>query len=529
MALMLGKVGNQAAVRVNGALVAQLGKLGDPAYDAAKAAQLVVVPATVLRHDAPNELRIDITAQRQRAGGLSAIYYGPQADMNALALSQFRWRYVSPLVFALALVVMGSMALALWWRQRDPLYGTFGLAAGLGVVRHLDQVWPDVPVPWPVWGGIVAICYASHLAMICRFTLGALNLNTPRMNRYITGVMALVSALAAASFALGLPGLWTAGLAVLVPLAGVCCGLVFRAAWVRRLPIAWVLAGAGALAIAAGVHDLVWVRLTHSSGLLKTYTGDAMFVYVVIMAGLVVERYSSTVLQFRALNAELAQRVAERERQLSEAFDALRAREKEQAVMDERQRIMREIHDGVGSQLVGLLNMVHQPGCSSHDVEEHVKDALDEMRMAVDSMQPLYGELTTALATLRYRLQPRLQAAGIEVLWEMGDMPALPQLSPHAVLQIQRLLLEAFTNVMRHSGATQVRIWAGADPEDARGVMLTVSDNGRGTAQALEAGGGQGLANMRHRAASLGGRLGIEAQAEGGVRVSLWLPRDLGR
>ena len=528
MALMIAKVGNQATVRVNGALVAQMGRLGDSAYDAAKAAQLVVVPATLLRQNGLNELRVDATLQRQRAGGLSMILYGPQAAMNALALNQFRWRFVGPLVIALSLAVMGTMALALWWRQRDPLYGTFGLAAWLGVVRNLDQVWPDVPIPWPLWGAIVAICYACHLAMICRFTLGALNLVTSRMARFIAVVMLLVTALAAASFAFGLPQLWTLGLALLVPLGVLSCAKVFHAAWVRRLPIAWVLTAAGALAIAAGVHDLVWVRITHSSGLVKTYTSDAMFAFVLIMAGLVVERYSRTVLEFRALNAELAARVAERERQLGLAFEALREREKEQAVMDERQRIMREIHDGVGSQLVGLLNMVNQPECRPQDVEEHVKDALDEMRMAVDSMQPLYGELTTALATLRYRLQPRLQAAGIEVLWEMGDLPPMPQLSPHAVLQIQRLLLEAFTNVLRHSGATQVRIWAGPDPDNTDRLKLSVSDNGRGTAQSLISAGGQGLANMRHRAVTLGARLALDAAPGGGVRVTLWLPIHLG-
>ena len=185
MALMIAKVGNQATVRVNGALVAQMGRLGDSAYDAAKAAQLVVVPATLLRQNGLNELRVDATLQRQRAGGLSMILYGPQAAMNALALNQFRWRFVGPLVIALSLAVMGTMALALWWRQRDPLYGTFGLAAWLGVVRNLDQVWPDVPIPWPLWGAIVAICYACHLAMICRFTLGALNLVPSRMARFL--------------------------------------------------------------------------------------------------------------------------------------------------------------------------------------------------------------------------------------------------------------------------------------------------------------------------------------------------------
>jgi signal transduction histidine kinase len=56
-------------------------------------------------------------------------------------------------------------------------------------------------------------------------------------------------------------------------------------------------------------------------------------------------------------------------------------------------------------------------------VEEHVKLALDEMRMAVDSLQPTHDDLPTVLATLRYRLQPRLDAAGIELVWNVAVMP----------------------------------------------------------------------------------------------------------
>ena len=60
------------------------------------------------------------------------------------------------------------------------------------------------------------------------------------------------------------------------------------------------------------------------------------------------------------------------------------------------------------------------------------------MRMAVDAWQPAHDDLVTVLATLRYRLQPRLQAAGIEVVWDVPELPALRQLAPHEVLQVQR-------------------------------------------------------------------------------------------
>ncbi len=54
-----------------------------------------------------------------------------------------------------------------------------------------------------------------------------------------------------------------------------------------------------------------------------------------------------------------------------------------------------------------------------------MKLALDEMRMAVDSLQPAQDDLSTLLATLRYRLQPRLDAAGIELVWNVALIPTV--------------------------------------------------------------------------------------------------------
>jgi len=245
-----------------------------------------------------------------------------------------------------------------------------------------------------------------------------------------------------------------------------------------------------------------------------------------ILAGLVVERYSRTVADYRSLNANLAARVAEREEQLRGAFETVRKQQEEQAVLLERQRIMREIHDGVGSQLVGLLNVVNQPAPDRDVVEEHVKLALDEMRMAVDSLQPMHDDLTTVLATLRYRLQPRLDAAGIELVWDVALIPTLAPFAAQAALQLQRILLEAFTNVLKHAGATRIVMHVGWHGEQTPPlVRIVLTDNGRGLS-ANERPGGHGLANMRSRAQAIGARLQIEradAQA-GGTRVSLDWP-----
>jgi hypothetical protein len=227
------------------------------------------------------------------------------------------------------------------------------------------------------------------------------------------------------------------------------------------------------------------------------------------------------------LNEDLSRRVAEREAQLREAFEALRRQREEQAAAAERQRIMRDIHDGVGSQLVGLLSLVRRTSSDAPQIEEHVKTAIDELRVAVDSMQPVDDDLAAVLATLRHRLEPRLQAAGIRSLWQVEALPPMPQLTPQVVLHLQRLLLEAFTNVIRHASAGQVVVEARSTGEPAQ-LELMLSDDGVGIGEAAARSAGHGLANMLTRAEAIGATLRVEAVAEGGTRVTLRWPIGTG-
>jgi len=207
---------------------------------------------------------------------------------------------------------------------------------------------------------------------------------------------------------------------------------------------------------------------------------------------------------------------------LDQATHALHEEQRRQAVANERRRIMRELHDGVGSQLVGLLNLVNSRSAEPAELEASVRQALDEMRMAVDSMQSDDDpDLGTALANLRYRLQPRLDAAGIRVHWSVPEVLAVQGMGPAEVFQVQRILLEAFTNVLKHSRASAVRVQVGA-PDEGR-VDILLADDGVGLNG--DAGRGQGLANMRHRAAAIGGAIEIAPdRATRGTAVRLRWP-----
>ncbi len=527
-ALYFEHLGNQAVLSLNGATLREFGRFDDPATDAAKLSQLVLLPSGLL-HAGPqaNEIVIETSEQALRGGGLSAVRFGPAAVLEAAFAQRRLLEQTAVTAYAACYLLMGGLAAGLWWRQRDPMYGCFSLAALFGSVRPINQALPVVALPWLFWGAVLAIAYALHIGLIARFIV--LALGRGRMRRLMGSLhvaLGLSVLLAALSFALRRHGLWTGALALLLAVGLAVFGIALHDAVVARSRIARLIFGAGFLTMVAGIHDLLTVRVGWLGGSSLTLMPHAMFFFVGILAALVAARYNQTLADYRALNANLAERVDEREAHLREAFEALRLQQQEQAVLNERQRMMREIHDGIGSQLVGLLNMVSHKSPDPVVLEEQVRLALDEMRMAVDSLQPIHSDLTIVLATLRYRLQPRLQAAGIEVVWDVDALPPMQGLAPQAVLQIQRILLEGFTNVLKHARATRVTVqarWHGESAEPF--VALKLGDNGIGLGAANPP--GQGLGNMRARAAAIGALVSIEAGASGGTEVRIDWPVKL--
>lgn len=202
------------------------------------------------------------------------------------------------------------------------------------------------------------------------------------------------------------------------------------------------------------------------------------------------------------------------ERELDAARRALHERERQEAVLQERQRILRDLHDGVGAHLVGLRSLLKAGATVNDDMAAALDSALDEMRLAVDSMQAGDGDLGGVLATLRWRVQPRFDAAGITLHWSMPDpgatAAACAGLPAGAVLQLQRILLEALTNVLKHSKATAAKVDFEVQTGPPRGWRLRLRDDGIGWPEAPAAGtaaAGVGMHSIAQRAARIGARL----------------------
>jgi len=220
----------------------------------------------------------------------------------------------------------------------------------------------------------------------------------------------------------------------------------------------------------------------------------------------------------------------------AERLERERDAEAQQAVLEERTRIARELHDVVAH---GMSVMVVQAGAARRilakddaeqatealrNIESTGRSALDEMRRLVGVLrapgdgdtvprlpQPGIGDLQELLRNCR--------EAGLDVSLRVeGEPRPLPS---GLGLVVYRIAQEALTNTIRHAGPAQAQVCLEYAADELR---LSVHDDGRGAATSPPAEPGHGLAGMRERVTLYGGKISVGPQAGGGFRVSAALP-----
>lgn len=218
--------------------------------------------------------------------------------------------------------------------------------------------------------------------------------------------------------------------------------------------------------------------------------------------------------------AELETRVAARERELARAHAQLTAAEVERSRLDERDRLLREMHDGFGSQLAGARLMAQHGDMGPQRMAEVLDDCLADLHLLADTLGGNAATLADALADWRFRMERRLDGLPVVMDWRV-DLEACPELPQRVVLQVLRVVQEAVTNALRHGRPRTVRLAAHAGADGT--MTLSVEDDGVGLPDPPRA--GRGTLNMRARAREIGATVMVEPALPGpGTRVRLSLP-----
>jgi signal transduction histidine kinase len=251
-----------------------------------------------------------------------------------------------------------------------------------------------------------------------------------------------------------------------------------------------------------------------------TFFPLALLVSLAVRARGVFEAATATADKLNAL-------VETREQEILAGLRDLQRSEREALLLEERARIMRDMHDGIGGQLLGLVMRARANRLSGPALVHGLEESLDDLRLMVGSLEQSDGSLATALGAYRARIEPRCEAAGAELVWRIENVGETPGFGPDRTLQVYRILQEACNNALKHGHPDRIEVTLRRRHEG--GVTLSLEDNGAGFDPDLRdrrAGPGQhatsGCANWRGPGHPVGsGRVANRTAHEGRGRTSL--------
>lgn len=195
---------------------------------------------------------------------------------------------------------------------------------------------------------------------------------------------------------------------------------------------------------------------------------------------------------------------------------------------EERRRLRRDLHDGVGPTLASLSQRIDtasefvesDPEKSRQllkDLKGQVRESVAEIRRLVYALRPPVLDEFGLVSAIREYTVPYSGPNGMQITFDIAK--PIPSLPAAVEVAAYRIALEAFTNLVRHAKATTCQIQIKIENQT---LLIEVSDNGKGLPKGNRA--GVGFASMRERAEELGGKCVIENNSVGGVTVRARLP-----
>jgi two-component system sensor histidine kinase UhpB len=287
---------------------------------------------------------------------------------------------------------------------------------------------------------------------------------------------------------------------------GWACGLAGRLRRVCRrctvLPLLLATSAGGHLLHGAGRGDLPW-----SVGLLLLVLGGAQL-------GSLGRRKVQLENRLRQTDVQMQERINELDRH----HQLLADQRLEQVTERERKRIAGDLHDDLGAK---LLTIVHTS--DNERISTLAREALEEMRLSVRGLTGRPVQLLDAIGDWRAEVVSRLTQSNIEAEWLSLAEEVSHTLPARAYVQTTRVLREAVSNVIKHSGATRCVVRCQLADGD---FQLIIQDNGRGvpTEKDGRLDRGHGMASMKSRAKQMQGQCLVESGPGWGTLIRLTIP-----
>jgi two-component system sensor histidine kinase UhpB len=521
-------------VLLNGQLLYRSGHGQQPGARQCYESHVVPLPQFLLR---PGDNQLDLkvsglplnqVSARQRAGGLGTVRIGAWSELLTRHEEQVFWAVTVSQIIAGILVVLGMFALGMAWVRRLPYLGYFGLLT-LTWAALTGRLWlTGITVPTQVLEVTIACLFALMTAFGVKFLLGYAGhgLHGPhepgreRIVHRILLAQVLLMPLCLApsgSHVFVVSRFWYVVLSAEMFAAIVY--FLWHAGRSRRAEF-WLMSGTLGV-----VTALVGVELVFQHGLIDVWGWNVTyFVMPMLFAAVafrLIQVYARALQTAEGARVQLESRVQEISAEIERNFTQIAELRVEQIAEKERKRIAADLHDDLGAK---LLTIVHTS--ESDRISTLAREALEEMRLSVRGLTGRPMRLPDALADWRAEVVSRLGQAGIEVEWRHPHDVMDEPLSARTYVQTTRIIREAVSNVIKHSGASHVVIQAEVGDHD---FQIIIQDNGKGIALELDGrlDRGHGMASMKHRAKQLNGQCLVESGPGFGTVIRMTLPLEI--
>ncbi len=508
-AVYLPSVTHNAAVYINNVWVGQGGHFESPVSRHHNEPLLFEFASDLLHADKTNKIEIRVKASYVGQGLMDQFYIAPMSSLKAAYNFKHFVRFDFIRWVTFAMYGMGAVVLVFWLsRKQDVIYGLFSLQLFIWATHNLNLFVSDIPVSARFWEAMTMSTLGWTVVAMLFFN-----------HRYVGGGSKSVERMAVVFGILGLGifllptvgdilvvgyRLWDSFLLVF-GLYAICH--LLRVYWTTLNDDVFSMLLAGVPILVFGLHDILTVNhfRDRTEGLIIQYS---VIPAIILFSWFLIRRFVHSLNQAEQLAATLEQRVQNRERELHVQFQKLKALEQAQLLAQERERMMRDMHDGIGGQLLAIVTQLqsHQ-GELFDSLRERVQGSLADLRMVIDSLDPVLNDIPTLLGMMRPRLSSQLEAANIKLDWQISDLPELPDLSPQRSLHIMRIVQEAVANVIKHSNSDRVVIATSIGGESDQSLCIDIIDFGIGFDNLNEKNKGRGIRNMVHRAELIGAKL----------------------
>jgi len=526
----LPSVTHNASVFVNDHWVGQSGQF-EPSVSRHHNEPLLFKFSSDQLHLGFNKINVRVKSSNASQGLLGQFYVAPASALQ----ESFHWKHFVRVDFiqwlTLSMFVYAGLTLLFFIaRPKDPVYGYFSALIFFWAMHNLNLFVNYIPVSDSLWEAMTVSTLGWAVVMMIMFNHRYLG----SINRRIETLILMFSIAGLGIFFIPDTGyilafgyvVWDSFLIII----GIYAQYYLLHAYIKhKNKDAYLLTLIGIPLLVLGLHDILVVNhlIDAQEGLIIQFSIVPTFL---IFSWFLIRRFLYSINKAEQLAVTLERRVEEKQHSLEIQYKQINEFEKQDVLAKERERLMRDMHDGIGGQLISIVTIL-----SEHKepilvkIREKIQNSIGDLRFVIDSLDPFLNDFPTLLGTMRGRLSDQLSAVNIELEWAITDLPELESLTPSQSLHIMRIIQEAVTNSIKHSGTQRLKIATGMIEQetinnDQMLVFVDIIDYGSGHDGLNESTSraSRGLTNMKYRAEQLHARLDIDFK-QAGTTVGLVL------